>query len=229
MKDGERKKSNEQYEAGVKRRVRENGREQEREREERTRLGAMCIGERIHTVRFGGKVFGQVQGDAAAGSLSCFSRSPFASLPRSRIVPFSSTSFAKRNPLFFLLLSSLASFSLSSTIARRYCSFRFVSFFVSGDKPTVRSRRSRRPTAYTRTRQLLRTTRHRFWLSFTSPSLPLPLSFRSYRSARFARSSVFRSGALHPAHSRRCAIQTRGGGFRTTKYVYRKARERVPT
>lgn len=26
----------------------------------------MCIGERIHTVRFGGKVFGQVQGDAAA-------------------------------------------------------------------------------------------------------------------------------------------------------------------
>lgn len=40
--------------------------EEERERGERTRLGAMCIGERIHIVaRFGGKVFGQVQGDAA--------------------------------------------------------------------------------------------------------------------------------------------------------------------
>lgn len=73
----EREKPNEQYKEGVKKRVRNNKRE--RERRKRTRLGAMCVGERIHIVRFGGKVFGQVQGDAAAGSLlsSCASFCPF--------------------------------------------------------------------------------------------------------------------------------------------------------
>lgn len=128
----------------------------------------MCIGERIHIVRFGGKVFGQVQGDAAAGSL--FS-SRYASLCPLALT--SSRFFAsslRREALFSFSSLSLSLF-LSITISRSPVgTVRFVSFFVSGDKPMMCSRRSRRPTAYTRTRQLLRTTRH-----IVSNS-PLPLT-----------------------------------------------------
>ena len=63
-------------------------------------MGAMCIGERIHIVaRFGGKVFGQVQGDAALllslSFLPPFSFSPVRSLTNSPIVRI----FASHNPL----------------------------------------------------------------------------------------------------------------------------------
>lgn len=75
------------------------------------------------------------------------------------------------NPLLLLLHDSLP--ACWHIRAARFVSFRFVSFFVSEDKPTVRSRRSRRPTAYTRTRQLLRTTRH---IVYASRSLSLSLS-----------------------------------------------------
>lgn len=72
-------------------------------------------------------------------------------------------------------------------------SSRFVSFFVSEDKPTVRSRRSRRPTAYTRTRQLLRTTRHIVYGSPLGPS----------RSRRLSPSLWFtRSRSVSPSFSR---------------------------
>lgn len=100
----ERRKSNERYKAGVKRREQA----REGERRERTRLGAMCIGERIHIVRFGGKVFGQVQGDAAAGSLSLL---------------FSLVSFSLAS---FLRLSSSLFLSLRFGFGRQGCSFRFV-------------------------------------------------------------------------------------------------------
>jgi len=101
----------------------------ERERGERTRLGAMCIGERIHIVRFGGKVFGQVQGDAAAAAAAAaagLSLSLSLSSSLSRTVPFPPpASFARRNPFFLLFLP----FPLSSSVFDHHsqgCSFRFV-------------------------------------------------------------------------------------------------------
>ena len=91
-------------------------------------------------------------------------------------------------------------------------SSRFVSFFVSEDKPTVRSRRSRRPTAYTRTRQLLRTTRH---IVYASRSLSLSLSLLargshvrapspSRRPSRFHSFSRARAVGLHTIFAARC-------------------------
>lgn len=125
------------------------------------------------------------------------------SLFLSRIVSFSLASFLR-------LSISSPFLSLCFGCARQGCSFRFVSFFVSKDKPMVRSRRSRRPTAYTRTRQLLRTTRH-----IVSDSPPL---FTTVRLSLSLCLSIF--------EVRRDAIRTRGGGFRAaTNYVlvYRKA------
>lgn len=129
--------------------------------------------------------------------------SSLLSLFLSRIVSFSLASFLR-------LSFSSPFLSLCFGSVRQGCSFRFVSFFVSKDKPMVRSRRSRRPTAYTRTRQLLRTTRH---IVSDSPPLfttvPLSLSL---------------SLCLSIFEARRDAIRTRGGGFRAaTNYVYRKA------
>lgn len=199
----------------------------------------MCIGERIHTVRFGGKVFGQVQGDAAAVQdlslallfsllltlLSVLSITFFFSpmLSHCRVVSFP-RSFV---PSYFSVSPSQGeaflslSLSLSAPSRLRSCAVgaaRFVSFFVSGDKPTVRSRRSRRPTAYTRTRQLLRTTRH-IVSALLRPLLPssdpvlFPLSFSL--SYSLSRSSALRS-ARHVARcisAPRCDSDARGGGF----------------
>lgn len=98
--------------------------------------------------------------------------SSLLSLFLSRIVSFSLASFLR-------LSFSSPFLSLCFGSVRQGCSFRFVSFFVSKDKPMVRSRRSRRPTAYTRTRQLLRTTRHIVSDSpplFTTVPLSLSLS-----------------------------------------------------
>lgn len=101
------------------RREEERTSEKERERRERTRLGAMCIGERIHIVRFGGKVFGQVQGDAAAGSLLFSPSSLSYRLVFSRLVS---------TPLLFLSLSfSLFRLCPSGLLV----SFRFSSLRIS--------------------------------------------------------------------------------------------------
>lgn len=179
----------------------------------------MCIGERMHTVRFEGKVFGQVQGDAAAGSLlssRCISLLPFSSAVTSLLHRLASSCFLLP-PLRGEILSSSfpSSFSSFSPIYLSFClqrssvgAARFVSFFVSGDKPMVRSRRSRRPTAYTRTRQLLRTTRH--IVSGSPPSLSFSL-FLIVRLLLPFSSSVSRSapGRIAPRiHSRQCAIRT---------------------
>lgn len=120
----------------------------------------------------------------------------------------------KEKPSFLSLFLFLP--LLASTLA--VGAARFVSFFVSGDKPTVRSRRSRRPTAYTRTRQLLRTTRH-IVSALLRPLLPssdpvlFPLSFSL--SYSLSRSSALRS-ARHVARcisAPRCDSDARGGGF----------------
>lgn len=126
----EKEKSNERYKEGVKKRVRKN--ERERERRKRTRLGAMCIGERIHIVRFGGKVFGQVQGDAAAaaaaaGSLlssRCASLCPLILSLSHHLV--SSLLLYEDKPPLSLSLSFSFSFFHDFALARRDCSFRFV-------------------------------------------------------------------------------------------------------
>lgn len=90
---------------------------------------------------------------------------------------------------------------------------RFVSFFVSKDKPMVRSRRSRRPTAYTRTRQLLGTTRH-FVSAPLSHILLLSHSLPIYLSIFWLCLAIFQG----------MQSRTRGGDFRTaTNYVYRKS------
>lgn len=96
-------------------------------------------------------------------------------------------------------------------------SSRFVSFFVSEDKPTVRSRRSRRPTAYTRTRQLLRTTRHIVYASLPSrsfsPSLSLPRTVHTlsrsvpHRRSRFLSFLLGAAGFLRIRYLRRGAIR----------------------
>lgn len=118
----------------------------------------------------------------------------------------------KEKPSFLSLFLPLLASALAVGAAR------FVSFFVSGDKPTVRSRRSRRPTAYTRTRQLLRTTRH-IVSALLRPLLPssdpvlFPLSFSL--SYPLSRSSALRS-ARHVARcisAPRCDSDARGGGF----------------
>lgn len=170
----------------------------------------MCIGERIHTVWFEEKVFGQVQGDAAAataaaGSLSFSLLAALLSdLSPSCIVSFLRLSFTRRSSL----LSSLA--PRSPVGAARFVSFRFSSLWISprcarGDLG-----------AYTRTRQLLRTTRH------IVSSSPLLLTLFLYCSL-----SLFRSFAFRNRDILRDVIRMCGGGFRaTTKYVYRKARFR---
>lgn len=128
------------YKAGVKRRVGRN--EREEERRERTRSWVPCALVSGYTPygskrRYSGKfrVMQQQQQQQQGLSLSLFSLRFFlTSLP-----PASSRFFA--SPLHKKKFSPLLS---RSALARRGCSFRFVSFFVSVDKPTVRSRRSRR-------------------------------------------------------------------------------------
>jgi len=165
----------------VKRRVGENGREGERR--ERTRSWVPCALVSGYTPygskrRYSGKfrVMQQQQQQQQQCGLS-LSLSRYAS-PRSLllscscIVSFLCLYFARRSSLFSFLAPR-------SPVGAA----RFVSFFVSGDKPTVRSRRSRRPTAYTRTRQLLRTTRHIVSTS-TSDSLSLSLSLSIFRFSK---------------------------------------------
>jgi len=88
--------------------------------------------------------------------------------------PVSSPFLYKERPSFLLSLSfPHDSRSPVGTV-------RFVSFFVSEDKPIICLRRSRHPTAYTRTRQLLRTTRH----IVSNSSLPLITIFLLSRSSK---------------------------------------------
>lgn len=99
----------------------------------------MCIGERIHTVRFGGKVFGQVQGDAAAVQdlsltllfsllltlLSVLSITFFFSpmLSHCRVVSFP-RSFARARARSLLFLSlSFARRSLPFSLSFSFCPF----------------------------------------------------------------------------------------------------------
>ena len=93
-------------------------------------MGAMCIGERIHIVRFGGKVFGQVQGDAAAGSLLS-SRCDSLLFSRSRNVSFLRLFFKKRSLLLLPPPSLSLSLSLSPSRFRARPSGLFVSFRFS--------------------------------------------------------------------------------------------------
>lgn len=206
----------------------------------------MCIGERIHTVRFGGKVFGQVQGDAAAVQdlsltllfsllltlLSVLSITFFfspmlshcrvVSFPRSFVPSYFSVSPSQGEAFLslslFLFLPLLAS-ALAVGAAR------FVSFFVSGDKPTVRSRRSRRPTAYTRTRQLLRTTRH-IVSALLRPLLPssdpvlFPLSFSLSLT-------LFRDLPLSEVHDTLRVVYPRRGAIRTRAEAVSEQRQGI--
>lgn len=95
----------------------------------------MCIGERIHTVRFGGKVFGQVQGDAAAGSLSPVSlalRSPLCLAPASSrflLPPSRGETFSSSSSFLPLPLSLCLQRSPVGTA--RFVSFRFSSLGIS--------------------------------------------------------------------------------------------------
>lgn len=83
VRDGERerrKRLNERYETGVKRKVGENEKE---ENEEELAWVPCALVERIqHCYRFGGKVFGQVQGDAAASAGSLLVALSPSLLPR---------------------------------------------------------------------------------------------------------------------------------------------------
>lgn len=127
----------------------------------------------------------------------------------------------KEKPSFlslFLFLPLLAS-ALAVGAAR------FVSFFVSGDKPTVRSRRSRRPTAYTRTRQLLRTTRH-IVSALLRPLLPssdpvlFPLSFSLSLT-------LFRDLPLSEVHDTLRVVYPRRGAIRTRAEAVSEQRQGI--
>lgn len=119
----EKERSNGRYKEGVKKRVRKN--ERERKRRKRTRLGAMCIGERIHIVRFGEKVFGQVQGDAAVGPLLSSRSTPLILSLSHHLV--SSAFLREEKPPLSLSYSLAHDFALT----RRDCSSRFSSLGIS--------------------------------------------------------------------------------------------------
>lgn len=121
----------------------------------------------------------------------------------SRIISFLRFFFTKISPPLSLSLS-LSPF-LSFMISRSPVgTVRFVSFFVSEDKPIMCLRRSRRPTAYTRTRQLLRTTRH-----IVSNS-PLPLPTHRLASSFFFFLSIFetRHDALRVVYPTESEVQS---------------------
>lgn len=86
----------------------------------------MCIGERIHIVaRFGGKVFGQVQGDAAPLLSLSLSRLLFLFLPFVHSLILLSCAYSPLTILFFLRPSSPTN--------RLFCQFLapFLSLFLS--------------------------------------------------------------------------------------------------
>lgn len=112
-----------------------------------------------------------------------------------------------------LLYEEKPSLSFFPSRFRARPSWIFLSFFVSGDKPMVRSRRSRRPTAYTPTRQLLGTTRH----IVSNSCLPSHYRLTLYFSLNFS-SAPQRIGAS-------CIRKVRDANWtQRHSYVYRKAR-----
>lgn len=215
----------------------------EKERRERTRLGAMCIGERIHTVRFGGKVFGQVQGDAAAVQGLSFSLPPlfssYTSLPLSLVAassrfldlsfPLLSQSLREEKPFFLPAVPPLShSFIPPLRVRRRGCSFRFSSLGIS--LRCARGDLGARPP----TRELVNYFAQRDTSFLTLVRLLLP-SDPAFLSPSFLYLTAFRDLPLFEA---RCTLyicgdsDARGGGFRAQRQgirVSKGALSRVPT